>query len=174
MVLFSVYVTISHIVTPRKDFLPPEIAAIAKALRPVAKKEAKERAEEGRKLGGEIAGRGRKKEDSLVETFHQPKREKARDKVASYAGVSGRTLEKIEAVVEAAKEEPEKYEILAEKMDKTGKVDAAYKALQHEKMKETIKQGLPSVRDSGDSEGIKTSGEERGEGTASRGRQTIR
>jgi len=89
------YTTISHIVTPRKNFLPSEIAAIAKALRPVAEEEAKERAEEGR-----VKGRMHRWSGA---TFPKPEEKtrapRVRDKVASFAGVSGRTLEKIVEIV---------------------------------------------------------------------------
>jgi len=46
------------------------------------------------------------------ESFPTPKKKRekrTRDKVAEYAGVSGKTLEKIEKVVEAAEKKPEKY-----------------------------------------------------------------
>lgn len=66
--------------TVRKDFNPSEIAAIAKALRPKEEAEAKER--QSRK----VSGTG----------------EETRDRIARRTGVSGRTVEKIEAVVEAA------------------------------------------------------------------------
>ena len=51
------------------------------------------------------------------------------DKAATYVGMSGRTLEKARRVVEAAEADPVLLP-LVEKMDKTGKVDGAYKALQ--------------------------------------------
>jgi hypothetical protein len=43
------------------------------------------------------------------------------------AGVSGKTVEKIAAVTKAAKVNPKEYGHLPEQMDKTGKVDAAYR-----------------------------------------------
>ncbi len=42
---------------------------------------------------------------SKVETFHHADAGKTRDKIGSFAGVSGRTVEKIAAVVEAAERE---------------------------------------------------------------------
>lgn len=50
-----------------------------------------------------------------------------RDRVAAYVGVSGRTLEKAEAVVEAAEREPETYGSVLELMDTTGKVDRPHR-----------------------------------------------
>lgn len=62
-----------------------------------------------------------------VETFHMSG--KTRDKAAEYVGMSGRTLEKARRVVEAAEADPALLP-LVEKMDETGKIDGAYKALQ--------------------------------------------
>ena len=74
----------------RKDFLPSEIDAIRRALEPMV----------ATPHGGDR---------SKVETFHLVGREpgKTRDKIGAFAGVSGRTVEKIKAVVEAAEAEPE-------------------------------------------------------------------
>ena len=79
----------------RKDFLPSEIDAIRRALEPVEKAAAKERETLGKVSLGSEPGR-------------------ARDKIGAFAGVSGRTVEKIAAVVAAAEAEPEKYARLAE------------------------------------------------------------
>ena len=68
----------------RKDFLPSEIDAIRKAVAPIEEAAAKERMSEG--------GKGAK--------VSQPSR--AVDKVGAFAGISGRTVEKIAKVVEAA------------------------------------------------------------------------
>ena len=77
----------------RKDFLPSEIDAIRRAMEPVEKAAAK--------------GRQGTRTD-LVETFHEvPKPQKTRDKIGAFAGVSGRTVEKIAEVVAAAEENPE-------------------------------------------------------------------
>jgi ParB-like chromosome segregation protein Spo0J len=95
----------------RKDFLPSEIDAIRRALEPIEKADA-----EGRMKAGTPAkvsqGSGR-----------------VTDKIGSFAGVSGRTVEKIAAVVAAAEAEPEKFGHLVEEMDKSGKVDRAHKQL---------------------------------------------
>ncbi|MCP4538505.1 MAG: ParB N-terminal domain-containing protein [Chloroflexi bacterium] len=97
----------------RKDFLPSEINAIRKAMEPIEKAAAKERMSEGGKVGKVSTPPG-----------------KARDKIGSMAGVSGRTVEKIAKVVEAVETDPEQFGGLVEEMDKTGKVDAAYRKVQ--------------------------------------------
>ena len=99
----------------RKDFLPSEIDAIRRALEPIEKLAAKERMSEGGK-GGKVS----QPSDGPV---------RARDKIGALAGVSGRTVEKIAAVVAAAEAEPEKFGHLIEEMDKNGKVDRAHKQL---------------------------------------------
>lgn len=99
----------------RKDFLPSEIEAIRRAMMPAEKEAAKVRMSDGGK-GGKVS---------------QPTQgpERARDKVAGFAGVSGRTVEKIAAVVEAAERDPEKFAPLVTDMDRTGKVDGAFKKM---------------------------------------------
>jgi N6-adenosine-specific RNA methylase IME4 len=95
----------------RKDFLPSEIDAIRRALEPIERAAAKKRMSEG--------GKGAK--------VSQPSR--ATDKIGAFAGVSGRTVEKIAAVIEAAESEPERFGPLVVEMDRTGKVNAAHRAL---------------------------------------------
>jgi N6-adenosine-specific RNA methylase IME4 len=63
---------------------------------------------------------------------------KTRDKVAAYAGTTGRTLDKARAVVAAAQAEPEKFGHLVEQMDETGKVDHAFKVVNRVKRHITI------------------------------------
>jgi ParB/RepB/Spo0J family partition protein len=95
----------------RKDFLPSEIDAIRRAMEPIEKAAAKERMSEG--------GKGAK--------ISQPSR--STDKIGAFAGVSGRTVEKIAKVVEAAEAEPEKYSHLIQELDRHRGVDRAYRAL---------------------------------------------
>jgi hypothetical protein len=64
----------------RKDFAPSEIDAIRRALEPVERAAAKERMSDG--------GKGAK--------VSQPSR--ATDKIGAFAGISGRTVEKIAKV----------------------------------------------------------------------------
>ncbi len=58
---------------------------------------------------------------------------KVRDRIGAFAGLSGRTVDKITQVVEAAEREPEKYGPLLKEMDRTGKVDGAYRKFQQKK-----------------------------------------
>ncbi len=61
--------------------------------------------------------------------FPQASTGKTRDKVAAAIGMSGRTYEKAKVVVEAAESEPEKFLPVKEEMDRTGKVDPAYRQI---------------------------------------------
>lgn len=83
--------------TVRKDFTPSEIAALAKALRPVEEKAAKDRQRANLMQGGGVPVR---------ESFPDGAPQRVRDAIAARTGVSGRTVEKIERVVEAAEREP--------------------------------------------------------------------
>jgi N6-adenosine-specific RNA methylase IME4 len=99
----------------RKDFTPSEIDAIRRALEPIEKADAEQRMKAG--TPAKVSqGSGR-----------------VTDKIGSFAGVSGRTVEKIADVVAAAEREPERYSHLVEEMDKTGKVDRARKQLRIER-----------------------------------------
>jgi ParB-like chromosome segregation protein Spo0J len=121
----------------RKDFLPSEIDAIRRALEPIEKAAAKARMSEG---GGDQRSADR------VGKISTPDAGKTRDKIGAFAGVSGRTVEKIAAVVDAAETEPEKFGHLVEEMDKTGKVDRAHKQL-HKKgegQRRTPRQSKPA------------------------------
>ena len=71
----------------RKDFLPSEIDSIRRALEPIEKAAARERTQVGRPPGGK---------------FPQGQAGKTRDKIGAFAGISGRTVEKI---TEAARRE---------------------------------------------------------------------
>ena len=87
--------------------------AIRKALEPQERKAAKERQRAGKDASGQAGGRGRKKlGGKLPQGFGN--KPKTRDKLAKYAGVSGRTLEKATEVVEAAEAEPGKYASLVD------------------------------------------------------------
>jgi ParB-like chromosome segregation protein Spo0J len=102
--------------TDRKDFLPSEIDAIRRALEPIEKAAAKER--QGSR-------------NDLRETFPEVGEQRARDKLGAFAGVSGRTVEKIAHVMQAAEAEPEKYGKLAEDMDRTGRVNGPFMRLRN-------------------------------------------
>jgi N6-adenosine-specific RNA methylase IME4 len=104
----------------RKDFLPSEIDAIRRSAQPAEKAAAKERMRQG---GGDPKNR--------VGKVATPA--KARDTLGAFAGMSGRTVEKIAEIVEAAEAEPEKFGDLVAEMDRTGKVDGAYRKLKQKR-----------------------------------------
>jgi ParB family chromosome partitioning protein len=106
--------------TCRKDFTPSEAVAIGKALEELEREQAR-----GRQAhAGPAEGKGRKASGSGK--LPEPVRGQTRDKVAEAVGMSGRTYEKVKAVVEAAAADPALAPVV-EQMDRTGKVDPAYK-----------------------------------------------
>jgi len=107
----------------RKAYAMSECVGIKQAREERDKREALERKSEG----GKKAGRGRKiaSVDS-AEAIAQ--KAEARDITASRTGIGWQKLQKAEVVVEAAKQDPDLQE-LVEKMDKTGNVSAAYRAI---------------------------------------------
>jgi N6-adenosine-specific RNA methylase IME4/ParB-like chromosome segregation protein Spo0J len=117
----------------RKDFLPSEIASIMQELEPVEKAAARARMSQGAKG---------------VENFHTLPG-KARDKVATFAGISGRTLDKIKAVTEAAEAEPERFGKLKDAMDRTGRVNGPHKRLQVALKADAIKREPPPLPGNG-------------------------
>jgi N6-adenosine-specific RNA methylase IME4 len=110
--------------TERKQFLPSEIVGIARALEPLERAEAKARQgtrtdRHPGKLPGSVNG-------------------DRRDKIAAVVGVSGRTLDKARAVVEAAEAEPKKFGRLCREMDRTGNVHGAFRELEKVRQAERI------------------------------------
>ena len=112
----------------RKSFTPTEEVAIWRALAPEQKQAAKARQS---MAGGSAPGK-------LPEAVSEGR---ARDKVASFVGKSGRTLEKQVAIVEAAEAEPENETLqkLVADMDRTGRVDGPHKRLVVAKKAEAIR-----------------------------------
>jgi ParB family chromosome partitioning protein len=100
--------------TCREDLLPSEAARLGAALEALERPAAKEREKVGKKVGP--SGK-----------FPQGQKGRVRDAVGDALGVSGRTYEKLKEVVEAAKEEPEKFGPVVEEMDRTGKVEPAFR-----------------------------------------------
>lgn len=115
----------------RKDFLPSEIDAIRRTLEPMERTAALGRMSEG--------GKGRK-----VSLPSQ-----ARDRLGVFTGVSGRTVEKIAAVCEAAEAEPEKYGKLAADMDRTGRVNGPFRRLKVARQAEAIRKEPPPLPGNG-------------------------
>jgi ParB family chromosome partitioning protein len=103
----------------RKNLTPSEAVAAAKMLELELKKASTE------------------KHNALGETEPEPAKGKlppsgggkSRDKLARSVGMSGRTLEKAIQVVNAAQQDPDKYNHLVEKMDRKGKVDGVFREL---------------------------------------------
>ncbi len=111
----------------RMDFTPSEAVAIAAELEPIERAAAAER-------------QGTRTDLEHGVNFTPCEAGKARDKVAEAVGMSHPTLAKATAVVLAAEENPEKFGDLVEKMDKSGKVDAAAKELKKRKRHEKRRQ----------------------------------
>ncbi len=124
----------------RKDFLPSEIDAIRRALEPVEKSAAKDRMKAG---GGDQRSPKRRWKVST------PDAGKTRDKIGAFAGVSGRTVGKIAAIMDAAEAEPEKYGKLKEDMDQTGRVDGVFRKLKILKQAEAIRKEPPPLPNRG-------------------------
>lgn len=116
--------------TCRKGLNPSEAVDQGARIEAVEKPKAEERQREhGRTAPGRPANTG-----GNLPPVSEPA--KVRDKVGPVVGMSGRTYEKAKAVVKAAEDAPEKFAPLVEKMDKTGKVDAAYNALKSDQARE--------------------------------------
>jgi ParB family chromosome partitioning protein len=109
----------------RKDFTLSEAVAIKRALEPVERAAAKDRQREGGRRGGE--GSGKLPEASTGN---------AADKAAKATGMARRTLEKAEAIVDAAESEPERFGKLLADMDRTGRVNGVFKQLRIAKQAE--------------------------------------
>jgi ParB-like nuclease domain len=107
----------------RKGFLPSEIYEIWRALEP-AEKAAAEARQKATRFGGNGDGNGA---GNLPAPSHSKGR--VRDTVAKFAGASGRTLEKIRAVIDAAECDPVRFGPLVKQMDQDDSVHAAYSIL---------------------------------------------
>ncbi len=118
----------------RKNFTPSEAVAIARELRPRLEAAAKER----KRLGGAAGGKkaGKLKDAEAGETSV---------KVAKATGKGARTLEKAEAIVEAAEANPSRFGKLKSDMDKSGRVDGPFKRLQTMKAAEQIRKEPPPL-----------------------------
>ena len=101
--------------TERKGYAPTEALALAQSLEEMERREAKKRQ----------GGPGRDRSGKLPEHTAE-----ARDKIAAGVGMSATSLRKVAEVVEAAKAEPGRFAEIRARMDATGKVNTAYKAVQ--------------------------------------------
>jgi N6-adenosine-specific RNA methylase IME4 len=110
----------------RKDFTPSEAVAIAEALTPKIKGEAKARQLAGKGVDGS-GGRGHKKPSGKLPGGLT----ESRDKAAAFTGIAARTLAKAAAVVQALRADPdnERIQKLHADMDRTGNVHGPFKRL---------------------------------------------
>ena len=122
----------------RKDFTLSEAVAIKRALEPLEKVAAKERQ-------AARGGKGRIASGKLPTAITG----RAADKAAKATGMARRTLEKAEAIVEAAEAEPEKYGKLLADMDRTGRVNGVYRRLKIAKQAEAIRAEPPPLPGNG-------------------------
>lgn len=123
----------------RKNFLPSEAVAIARALEPIEREAARQR----QASAGPVKGKGAKV--TGCGKLPEPVAGKTRDKVARYCGMSGRTMEKAKAVVEAAEADPERFGKLAQDMDRTGRVDGVFRRLKVFEQADRIAQEPPPL-----------------------------
>jgi N6-adenosine-specific RNA methylase IME4 len=114
----------------RKDFTLSESVAIKRALEPLEKVAAKQRMLAGKPSGKLPKGR-------------------AADKAAKATGMARRTLEKAEAVVNAAETEPAKFGKLLADMDRTGRVNGVYRRLENARQAERIRSEPPPLPGNG-------------------------
>jgi ParB-like chromosome segregation protein Spo0J len=110
--------------TCRKDFLPSEAATLGKALEKIEREAARKRQHASRTKKGQKVGTA---QGGGKLPLPSSAKGKTRDRVAEAVGMSGKTYEKAKAVVEAAEKDPAQHAETVAEMDRTGKVDAAYK-----------------------------------------------
>jgi len=122
----------------RKDFTLSEAVAIKRALEPLEKIAAKERQ-------ATSGGKGRIASGKLPTATTG----RAADKAAKATGMARRTLEKAEAIVDAAEAEPEKYGKLLDDMDRTGQVNGVYRRLKIARQAEAIRAEPPPLPGNG-------------------------
>jgi N6-adenosine-specific RNA methylase IME4 len=123
--------------TERKQFRPSEIVALARALEPLERAEAKARQRHGgRPKNGEAKTGGKIPHQSTGKT---------RERLGRAVGVSGRTLDKASAVVDAAQAEPDKYGGLLRQMDRTANIHGAYRILLKRQEAERIDAAPPPL-----------------------------
>jgi hypothetical protein len=117
--------------TCRKDLTPEEAVRVGQRIEAVLRPEAEERRAEtqGRppKTGANFAPVSRDGFGNPIAPPPPPP--KTRDAVGASVGMSGESFRKAATVVQAADEDPERFGSLVERMNTTGKVDRAYKAV---------------------------------------------
>jgi ParB-like chromosome segregation protein Spo0J len=112
--------------TLRKQFTPSEAAEIGRAIEDKLKGKAKERQKASRAVHGQKIGtNGRIQGASNLDAPMD--RGRVDEQAAKAVGLSKDTYRKAKLVVEAAEQDPETFNEIKEEMDKTGKVDPAFK-----------------------------------------------
>ena len=122
--------------TQRKDFTLSEAVAIKRALEPLEREAAKQRMVDG----------GKRKGSGKLPT---PAKGRAADKAAKATGMARRTLEKAEAIVDAAEAEPERFGKLLDAMDRTGRANGVYRRLRNIQQAEAIRAEPPPLPGNG-------------------------
>jgi N6-adenosine-specific RNA methylase IME4 len=102
----------------RKNFTPSEAVAIKRALEPQMRAAAKER----QGVRTDLQHGGNLPPCSFGKT---------RDKAARFTGLSPRTLDKAEEIVQAADADPDRFGKLKQDMDRTGRVEAPWRRLRN-------------------------------------------
>lgn len=121
--------------TCRKDFTPEEAVRMGKRLKDEI---AKLNKAEQKKHGGTAPGK-KKNTGGKLPQVKPPHERKTREQVASSVGMSGRQFEKAEAVVDSGNQ------AAIEQMNKTGKVDPAFRAVKREEKKSALRKKAAEV-----------------------------
>jgi N6-adenosine-specific RNA methylase IME4 len=122
--------------TARKDFTLSEAVAIKRALEPIEREAAKER-------------QGARTDLQHLGKLPTSSKGRAADRAAKATGMARRTLEKAEAVVDAAGAEPERFGNLLADMDRTGRANGVYRRLKIAKQAEVIRAEPPPLSGNG-------------------------
>lgn len=107
----------------RKDFTLSEKYAISRALEQREKAKARERQRATRLVGKGVQA----KKNGGGNSPPPSKKGKSRDLVAASLGLSGKSLEKVKKIVETAERYPDRFQDIVEEMDRTGKIEPAYR-----------------------------------------------
>ena len=125
--------------TVRRDFTASEMVEVKRFFQPEIEKEARARQEATR-----LAGKGVQRKDlNGCGNFPPPYSGKTRDIIAKLVGVSGRTLEKAEYIVDQAESIPEKFKPILDDVDKGKKsIDRGFKDIQRIRKQEKQRKGV--------------------------------
>lgn len=130
--------------TCRKDFTPSEAVAIAKRIEDVYRQINKQEQQAAAIRAGQQSGKSRRGEKTNVAESYRSVRDHAKDtreRVAKTVGMSGRQYEKAKAVIESGNQ------VAIGQMDKTGKVDPAFRAVKREEKKAELQETAAKAKD---------------------------